>query len=147
MGDKIPLAPRIIRHAHNDDADVVRNLYAQLSPDVSNVDRDFRSLLTDPQAMCLILEVAGQPVGIVITYVRSSLSSGRKMVIDELVIDHLLRGQRLGTLLLEHCIGVAKDLELDSVEVCCSLVKPELHRFYERAGFKHRMRLYSIFMN
>jgi PhnO protein len=146
MTDKIGIDACSIRRAQDDDADNVRNLYSQLSPDVSNVDRDFRSMLADPRAMCLILEMASKPVGMVVAYVRPTLSSGRKMVIDELVIDRDLRGQRLGSLLLEHCIGVAKDQGLDSVEVCCSLAKPELHRFYERTGFKHRMRLYSVFL-
>jgi len=135
-----------IRGARKDDADSVRGLYSQLSADVSNVDRDFQALLADPRAMCLILEKEEKSVGMIIAYVRPTLSSGRKMVIDELVIDRDLRGQRLGSFLLDHCISAAKAQALDSVEVCCSLTKPELHNYYERAGFKHRMRLYSLFL-
>jgi ribosomal protein S18 acetylase RimI-like enzyme len=81
-----------------------------------------------------------------ICYVRPTLSSGNKMVIEELVIDRNHRGRGLGSMLLKHCLESAKSRGLDCVELACSLAKPELHRFYERAGFKHRMRLYSLFL-
>ncbi len=133
-----------VRDARIDDTGTIRELYTQLTADVSNVDRDFALLLEDPNARCLILEERGKPVGMVICYIRPSLSSGKKMVIEELVIDHRHRRRGLGTLLMHYCIDLAKAEKLDCVELACSLSKPELHRFYERIGLKHRMRLYSL---
>ena len=145
-GKKVPIEFSI-RAAREGDADDVGALYSQMCPDVSNIDRDFRAILADPRAGCLILEAGSSPVGMIVWYVRSTLSSGRKMVIDELVIDHECRRQGLGMRLLDHCIGLAREQGLDSVEVGCSLVKTGLHRFYERAGLKHRMRLYAMLLN
>ena len=133
-----------IRNAHADDAGRIKELYAQLSTDVSNVDRDFTLLLNDANAKCYILEEKGTSIGMVICYVRSSLSSGKKMVIDDLVIDHQHRRRGLGSLMMRHCIDMAKAESLDCVEVACSRSKSELHRFYEGMGLKHRMRLYSL---
>ena len=56
--------------------------------DVSNIDKDFALILDDPNDRCLILEERGKPVGMVICYIRPSLSSGNKIVIEELEIDH-----------------------------------------------------------
>ena len=46
---------------------------------------------------------------------NTTLSSGRKMVIDELVIDQKYRGQGHGTRFIEHCIEMAKEQALDSI--------------------------------
>ena len=113
MANKTQIAGYSIRLAQDDDADEIRNIYSQLCPDVSNIDRDFHSILVDQKAMCLILEIAGKPVGMIVAYVRSIFSAGRKMVIDELMIDGNLRGQRLGSRLLGHCIGVSRVQGLD----------------------------------
>ena len=75
-----------IREAVADDVAAVRGLYGQLAPDVLNVDRDFPVLLDDPNARCLILERKSKPIGMVICYLRASLSSGKKMVVEDLVI-------------------------------------------------------------
>lgn len=68
------------------------------------------------------------------------------MVIDDVVVDHGHRGMGIGRLMIEHCIGLAEEQSLDSVELSCSLAKPGLHSFYEALGFKHRMRFYSLFL-
>ena len=133
-----------IRSADVADLQVVMDLYAQLSSDVSNVPRDFPAIVSDENSACLIAELDGQPVGMALCYVRTSLSSGRKMVIDDVVVDAGYRRAGIGRQVVEHCIGLAADQQLDSVELSCSLVKPELHRFYERLGFRHRMRFYSL---
>ena len=147
MTDRDGIGECTVREARQDDTELVERLYSQMAPDVSNVDRDFRAMLADPRAICRILEASGEPVGMVIAYVRSTLSSGRKMVIDELVVDREFRGKRLGSLLLDHSINDARVQALDCVELCCSLGNQEIQRFYEKAGFEHRMRLYSVFLD
>jgi ribosomal protein S18 acetylase RimI-like enzyme len=135
-----------IRSAAEIDLSVVKTLYGQLTPDLSNVDRDFPAIVRDPNSICLLVEVRNQPIGMVICYVRTSLSSGTKMIIDDIVIDRNCRGQGYGRSVIKHCVGLAKARSLDCIELACSLSKPELHRFYEGVGFKHRMRFYSLFL-
>ena len=136
-----------IRNARPDDAGRIKELYIQLSGDVSNVARDFATLLNDLNARCFVLEVRGAAVGMVMSYTRPSLSSGKKLVIDDLVVDHRHRGQGFGSAMVQHCIDLAKTENMDCVEVACSRSKQELHRFYEKLGLKHRMRLYSLFFD
>ena len=132
------------RNPRTDDTGTIRELYTQLSDDVLNLDKDFALLLDDPNDRCLILEERVKPVGMVICYIRLSLSSGKKMVIEEHVIDHRYRRRPFGSLLTHHCIDLAKAEKPDRVELACSLSKSELLLFYERIGLKHRMRLYSL---
>lgn len=146
MSRNRPVDDISIRNAVASDFSIIKSLYGQLAPDVSNVDRDFPAILSDANSICLVLEEQDQPVGMVICYVRSSLSSGKMMIIDEIVINHNHRGRGYGRMLMEHCINLAKARGLDCIELTCSLAKPELHRFYEGMGFKHRMRLYSLFL-
>ncbi len=141
-----PIGTYKIRNAAVRDLSIVKALYQQLAPEVSHLDRDFSALLSDPNALCLILEERARPIGTVICYVRPSLSSGRKMVIDDIVIDADHRGRGYGRALMRHCISLAKGQGLDCVELSCSLTKPELHRFYEDLGFRYRMRHYSLFL-
>ncbi len=135
-----------IRDAAAGDLAAIKALYGQLAPHVANVDRDLPAVLNDPNAICLILEREGRAAGMVLGYVRTSLSSGKKLVIDELVVDHDQRGRGYGRALLEHCIKTARERGLDNVELACSLSDTELHRFYTSMGFEHCMRLYSLFL-
>ena len=135
-----------IRNARVQDIGAIKRLYQQLSSEVSNVDEDFPLLTADPNARCLILEIRDKPIGMIICYIRPSLSSGKKMVVEDLVIDSHYRRRGFGSLLMHHCIDMARQEDLDAVELACSLSKPDLHQFYERLGLKHRMRHYSLIM-
>ena len=133
-----------IRYADLDDLHAVVDLYAQLSSDVSNVPQDHLAIVRDENSICLIAELDSQPVAMALCYVRTSLSSGRKMVIDDVVVDASHQGAGIGRQMVERCISLAAAREIDSVELSCSLSKPGLHRFYEGLGFQHRMRFYSL---
>ena len=128
------------------DAEAVRELYRQLSPDTSNLQRDTPAVLSDPGSLCVLVQVDGHPAGVALCCVRTSLSAGRKMIIDDVVVDIQHRNKGLGLALMQHLIGLAKDKDLDCIELCCSLTKTRLHMFYEHLGFTHRMRMYSLFL-
>ncbi|MCC7409696.1 MAG: GNAT family N-acetyltransferase [Phycisphaeraceae bacterium] len=134
------------RRATADDAAAVTALYQQLSPDISNLQRDIPVILADPHSLCIILDVGGAAVGVAFCCVRTSLSAGRKMVIDDLVVDARYRNRGLGRALIQHLTRLAREQGLDCIELCCSIDKPELHTFYERLGFSHRMEMYSMFL-
>jgi GNAT superfamily N-acetyltransferase len=136
-----------LRRAAAADLGAIEALYGQLAPEVWNVARDLPTILDDPHALCLVLEVQGRPLGFVCGYIRTSLSCGRTLTIDEIVVDRDQRGRGYGRALLEYCIRLARERGLECVELACSLARPELHRFYERMGFEdRRMKLYSLFL-
>jgi len=136
-----------IRQATLDDLSTVAALYGQLAPEVWNVVRDFPAILADPNAVCLIEEERGRPVGFVTAYIRTTLSCGRMLVVDEIATDRDHRGRGYGQMLVDHCIEMARERGLDCVELACSVDRPELHRFYEGRGFEdRRMRLYTLFL-
>lgn len=134
-----------IRKANQNDLPIIKTLYSQLTSDIANVPTDFRAILKDPNAICLILEKE-TPIGMVTCYIRTSLSSGKKMVIDEIIIDINYQGRGYGRHLMEHCITMARTMKLDCVELTCALTRPDLHKFYESMGFEHTMRLYHLYL-
>lgn len=134
-----------IRKANLTDLPIIKTLYSQLTADTANVPTDFPTILKDPNAICLILEKE-TPIGMVTCYIRTSLSSGKKMVIDEIIIDEPHQGKGYGRQLMEHCITMAKTMKLDCVELTCSLTRQDLHTFYENMGFEHTMRLYHLYL-
>lgn len=133
-----------IRKARLDDLSTIKTLYNQLTTDSENVEKDFPIILNDSNSVCFIL---GEPtIGMAMCYVRTSLSSGKKMVIDEIIVDNQYRGRGYGHALTEHCIATAKKMDVDCVELACSLTRPDLHTFYENMGFEHVMRLYQRYL-
>ena len=134
-----------VRKARPDDLQHVKDLYSRLTPDIAKVDRDFCRLLKDVNSMCLILE-EGIPIGMITFFVRTSLSSGKKMVIDEIIVDINYRNKGYGRALMEYVISMAKDMNLDCVELACSETRQALHTFYEGMHFEHTMRLYHLYL-
>ena len=126
------------------DLPLVKRLYGQLSEDVSQVERDYMSIVNDPNSRCLILECGLDQVGMVILHLKSSLSLGRSMDISEIVIDENHRNMGLGSFLMKHCMCMAKEMKVDSIALTCALTNGSLHRFYENLGFSCRMRQYSF---
>ena len=125
---------------------MVKRLYRQLTKDLEQFELNFNNILRNPNSVCLILEYQSKPLGMIFSYIRTSLSSGKKMIIDELIIDKAHQKQGYGRLLLKHCIKLATKQGLECVELACSLTKPGLHNFYEKEGFAHRMKLYSLLL-
>ena len=97
-----------VRPATAGDLQTVRHLYGQISSDVSNIDADLPDVLNSPSAFCVIVETGGRPVGMAFCCVRNSLSAGRKMVIDDIVVDREARGTGLGRWLLAYVIDEAR---------------------------------------
>jgi GNAT superfamily N-acetyltransferase len=144
--DSQPAGARVFRPITTADIPTVIRLYAQICPDCTNITSDLPAILRDTNATSLLLEAGGQPMGMVLGGLRTSLSSGKHFVVDDLVVDAPCRGRGLGTALMEQVIGLAKRNGCNSIELHCSKTKPELHKFYEHLGFRHRVRCYSLFL-
>ncbi len=151
----------VIRRATSDDLPTIKQLYNQLTSDTANVEKDFPIILNDSNSICLILEKEkentgknesenrkekGVAIGMAICYGRTSLSSGRKMLIDEIIIDTPYQGRGYGRALIQHCITMAKNMGLECIELACALTRTDLHTFYEGLGFEHTMRWYHLFL-
>jgi GNAT superfamily N-acetyltransferase len=119
-------------------------LYAPISSDCGNIVADLPAVLAAADAVNVLLEINGQPAGMVLGQVRTSLSSGRHFVVDDLVVDSPSRRRGLGRALMEHVIAFARSIRCNLVELNCSQTKLDAHAFYESLGFRHRVRHYSL---
>lgn len=141
-----PAGDPVFRAITMADMPTVARLYSQICPDCANIASDLFAILGDTNATALLLEVGGQPRGMVLGGIRTSLSSGKHFVVDDLVVDAPHRGRGLGRCLMEQVLDVAKRTGCQSVELHCSHAKSELHGFYEHLGFRNRVRCYSLFL-
>ncbi|MFB0536283.1 MAG: N-acetyltransferase family protein [Anaerolineae bacterium] len=131
------------RRADYSDLDSVRHLYSDLTPDLEDFDHYFKTVLEDSHSWPLIVEENNRPIAFVFCHECISLSSGRSLYIDEMVVHEDRRGKGVGTEILSELAQMSIDQGIDCLELRVSLSKPELHRFYERNGFVHRGRFYS----
>jgi hypothetical protein len=86
-----------IRTGTIEDLFYVKALYGQLSNDISNIERDYRRIVEDPNSDCLILQNESGPGGMVIFHFTMSLSLGKSMEIDEIMIDERHRDEGFGS--------------------------------------------------
>lgn len=63
--------------------------------------------------------------------------------IEEIVVREAMRGQGIGTALLEHIIAAARERGCRRVELDSAFHRKEAHQFYERHGFENRAYLFS----
>ena len=131
------------------DLAIIKLLYSEIisNVDFDELDNDFLNIINNPNSICLILELEEKPIGMIMCYIRTSISSGKKMIIDEVAVNHNYQGCGYGLKLMKNAIKLAKVKKLDTIELACSFTKSNLHEFYEKLGFKHRMRLYSLTLN
>jgi GNAT superfamily N-acetyltransferase len=62
----------------------------------------------NPLFVCWIAELAGQPVGMALCYVRYSTWKGPVLYLEDIIVKEAFRGHGAGTLLFETCLDHAK---------------------------------------
>ncbi len=81
------------------------------------------------------LELDGQLVGLCGAWLTTRLYSGRQVELDNVIIQAELRGRGLGTALVEHVEGWARQQGCESVELNTYVTNPLSHKFYFQAGY------------
>ena len=75
-------------------------------------------------------------VGFISVYIKEYLHHHHKTgEIAELVVDRNYRNQKIGKQLIQFVINIAKDLQLEELELCTNIRRKDAHRFYESMGF------------
>jgi GNAT superfamily N-acetyltransferase len=125
--------PAIVAMLADDPLGAQRESPADLAPYLAAFDR----ITADPCQLLLIATKNGRPAGTLQLTIISGLSrKGTTRALIEAVRVHAdLRGEGLGTVLIEDAIGRARELGARIVQLTSDASRTDAHRFYERLGF------------
>ena len=142
--------PLLIRACRQEDLAAVVRLLDQLSLGLSREDTNpdrlnqyrlsFSDILADPRQTLLVAESGDQKGGIIgtvcVIVVPSLAYRGAPYaIVESMVIDAGVRGQKYGEQLLQHAVEIARDAGCRSVKLTSNKQRLDAHRFYLREGF------------
>lgn len=144
--------PRI-RDATEHDLPAVVELMRQLgypneASEVTQAHRDALRLLqrTPGQRLLVIEDEHGRVVGTTQLMILPNLSRDGmpRAVIENVCVDESMRGRGFGELLSRYCVEQARAAGCFKVALTSNRVRAGAHRFWERQGFEHTHRGYSL---
>lgn len=100
--------------------------------------RAFRTISASPDQNLYVAERDGEIVGTFQTMITTTLTGrgSSSMIIEAVQTRPDLRGQGIGAVMIDFCIGEAKRLGLRLVQLTSNATRKDAHRFYERLGFR-----------
>ncbi len=132
----------IIRSAVSSDLPQLLTLYQQLNTSDPLLSPEqaaeiWSEFILNHCCTCYIVEIDKKLVASsVITIIPNFTRGGRPYGVIENVITHCdYRKQGIGTALMNHLIGFAKEKNCYKVMLQSGIVRKDAHRFYEKAGF------------
>jgi GNAT superfamily N-acetyltransferase len=99
----------------------------------------FDKLDNDPHQHLMIAIKDGKPAGTLQLSIQQGLArrGASRAVIEAVRVHRDLRGEGLGTELIEWAIAEAKALGASVVQLTSDNTRTDAHRFYQRLGFAH----------
>jgi GNAT superfamily N-acetyltransferase len=129
------------RLATPDDADEVARLLDDFntefdtpSPGVDVLAPRLRRLLAGEDTIAILAGVPAVAVGLV-TFRPNVWYAGQVALLDELYVVPTLRGQGIGSTIIEYLMSCARAMGVDLVEINVDEGDVDAQRFYERHGF------------
>lgn len=97
----------------------------------------FDAIDADPNNELLVAEVDGNPVGMLqLTYIPGLSRGGSwRALVEAVRVSGRLRGQGVGTRLMQHAIARARDRGCRLVQLTTDKQRQDAQRFYLRLGF------------
>ena len=128
-----------IRKGQLQDAAQLAELLSQLDYPATTefVEGKLRKLLHHPDVYCLVaVDGSNRVIGFISLHFIPQLGlEGDFCRISYFCIDQQSRSQRIGKLLEERAVEVARERRCDRIEVHCHIRRTHAHRFYERQGY------------
>ena len=137
----------IMRDALRDDISTIVSLYrdglsarhrdAPPTPVPDGYYRAFEAIEADPRNRLIVAELDGNVVGTIQVTLLIDMSPRARdhMLIENVVVDASMRGQRIGERMMRWAMEEASRLGCDRLQLTSNAVNTDAHRFYERLGF------------
>lgn len=129
-----------IRSACLQDAAAIGELYRQLvgDPDIRVEGSRIQAISEDPRTRLFVCEVSGAVIATVLVSLCSDVMYGDQpfAVVENLVVDSLHRGNRLGERLLREVEQFCLEADCSKIMLMSTATRVDAHRFFERMGFR-----------
>ncbi|ARO23869.1 N-acetyltransferase [Rhizobium sp. S9] len=144
----VELSDILIRQAHGDDLPALVAMFAADAlgghGDTSDVEafadyaKAFAVIEASLNQTLYVAERGGEVVGTFQTMLTTSLTGrgSSTMIIEAVQTRADMRGQGIGTGMIEFAISEAKGRGVRLVQLTSNAIRKDAHRFYERLGFK-----------
>ena len=145
----------LIREAKETDLKQILNLIVELAvyekaPDAVEVtveDLKASGLGNSPDFLCFVADVDTKIVGIALTYTRFSTWKGQVLHLEDLIVSESMRGQGIGSALLDRVVQHAADLAVK--RVCWEVLNWNTNAidFYKAKGADVKCDWYVVHLN
>ncbi len=134
---------RITRFTKNVYKAVLR-LLPQLSPEAGLSEESFKLLLSSENTYFFISELENKEIVGMLTIVSCNLASGKKLQIEDVVVDESQRGKGFGKELLLFALSYCKSLGADFVTLTSRPSRVAANKLYTEIGFvKYETNVYK----
>lgn len=86
----------------------------------------------------LLLAIEEEKIYGMLSLVTCTLPTGKKALIEDLVVDNSVRGRGIGKMLLNKAIELAKNQGLRFIDLTSNPLRKEANALYQKSGFKKR---------
>ena len=86
----------------------------------------------------LLLATEEKEIYGMLALVTCTLPTGKKALIEDLVVDNSVRGRGIGKMLLNKVIELAKSKEIRHIDLTSNPLRKEANALYQNLGFKKR---------
>jgi GNAT superfamily N-acetyltransferase len=138
----------IIRDSKNSDFDDVLSLFGQLWPNKDLNPNDLKAVfdrgIQSDTDKYLCAEENGKVIGFcAFAVVNNFWQEGYIAYAYAMIVDDSLRGNGVGSSLLEKAFNIAKLMGCKKFELDSGFPREKAHKFYEKIGFEKRAYLFS----
>ena len=115
--------------------------------DFSSFEARLKDMLSQNYFIVAALDELENIVALTGCWLGTKFYCGKYLEIDNFIVDKKLRGQSLGTKIIEYVFEEAKRLQCDSVTLNAYIENHDAHRFYDQYQFErlgvHRIHRFS----
>lgn len=120
-------------------AKTIAHLLGQLNPTQhSFTEQDLNEIIKSPSSVLFILEEDGKSVGMLTVGCYLS-PTGRKLWIEDVVVDSASRGKGYGKRLVEHAIDYARTLSPCTLMLTSNPARIAANELYRSSGFEQKI--------
>ena len=116
----------------------INKLLPQLSAMAKPLSEKELIYLIDSESNQLVLATEKEEIYGMLSLVTCKLPTGKKALVEDLVVDGSVRDKGIGKMLLNKAIELAKDQELRYIDLTSNPLRKEANALYQKLGFEKR---------
>lgn len=123
----------------------VLRLLPQLAPDSELPSREYMNELLSSENIHFFIAASGDEIAGMLTLVLYLIPTGKKLWIEDVVVDSSHRGEGLGEKLVEAALDFARSLGATEVRLTSRPARIAANKLYQKIGFeKYETNVYKI---